>query len=161
MWGVGGGERCGASVEVRDVGPCRAVPGLTRCNGSGSAARRRRAKGPLKSVWERVAGGTHRAGVSAGACSGCLFLDGGASEAWKDCSGGKQRRQAAEASSGGKQRRQAAEASSGGKQRRQAAEAAAGSRVRGAWCVVRGAVQQDAAAGSRMAHDARCRNERG
>jgi hypothetical protein len=135
MWGVGGGERCGASVEVRDVGPCRAVPGLTRCNGSGSAARRRRAKGPLKSVWERVAGGTHRAGVSAGACSGCLFLDGGASEAWKDCSGGKQRRQAA--------------------------EAAAGSRVRVAWCVVRGAVQQDAAAGSRMAHDARCRNERG
>jgi hypothetical protein len=36
MWGVGGGERCGACVEVRDVGPCRAVPGLTRCNGSGS-----------------------------------------------------------------------------------------------------------------------------
>jgi hypothetical protein len=33
---VGGGERCGAGVEVRDVGPCRAVPGLTRCNGSGS-----------------------------------------------------------------------------------------------------------------------------
>jgi hypothetical protein len=93
--------RCGAWVEVRDVGPCRAVPGLTRCNGS--------AKGPLQSVWARVVGGTHRAGVSAGACSGCLFLDGGASEAWKDCSGGKQLQ----------------------------------------------------AAGSRMAHDARCRNERG
>jgi hypothetical protein len=97
MWGVCGSEGCGASVEVRDVGPCRAVPGLTRSHAATvlarwlvTAARRRRAKGLLQSIWERVVGGTHRAGVSADACSGCLFLDGGASEAWKDCSGGKQ-----------------------------------------------------------------------